>query len=69
MGDCARIWRTYLKHCDQLDSILPAQLSLAEVWRLVQGLSRQHGTAAVDTGEGRLSFSNVTTLFNAFCLY
>ena len=39
VGECSRIWRTYVKHCAELASILPPEMSLAEIWRLVESLS------------------------------
>lgn len=43
VGECSRIWRTYLKHCDRLESIRPAELSLDEIWLQVEGGARGGG--------------------------
>ena len=52
VGECSRIWRTYLKHCGELDSILPPEMNLTEIWRLVESLSRDP-SAKLGTNEGR----------------
>jgi len=54
VGECSRIWRTYLKHCDELDSIVPPEMNLVEIWRLVESLSRDQ-SARLDTNAGRIS--------------
>ena len=54
VGECSRIWRTYLKHCNELNSILPPEMNLVEIWRLVESLS-QDQSATQDASAGRIS--------------
>jgi len=53
VGECSRIWRTYLKHCSDLGSILPPEMTLVEIWRLVESLSRDP-SATQDASAGRI---------------
>ena len=67
VGECSRIWRTYLKHCGDLNSILPPEISLAEVWRLVESLSQDH-SALLDTNTGMICNFVFVNLFAKFLI-
>jgi len=58
VGDCSRIWRTYLKQCGDINSILPPEMNLKEIWRLTESLSRDE-SAMLGTNAG----SNKSLMF------
>ena len=53
VGECSRIWRTYLKHCGELGSIQPPEVNLVQIWQVVESLS-QHESALPETTAGGL---------------
>lgn len=53
IGECSRIWRTYLKHCCEHGSIQPPEMKLEQIWQVVESLSQQE-SAEPDTNEGKL---------------
>jgi len=38
VGNCGALWRTYLKHCQKVGGIHPADLSLEDIWQHSQSL-------------------------------
>jgi len=38
IGNCGVLWRSYLKHCQKVGSVHPAELSLDDIWQHSQGL-------------------------------
>jgi len=55
VGECSRIWRTYLKHCGELGGIQPPEMSLVQIWQVVESLS-QHESDVPDLSAGKISF-------------
>jgi len=39
VGQCGAVWHTYLKHCEKIGGIHPADLSLDDVWQHSQSLA------------------------------
>jgi len=50
VGECSRIWRTYLKQCSGLGSIEPPEMNLTEIWRLVESLSQDPSQQDTNAG-------------------
>lgn len=65
VGECSKIWKTYLKHCEKLGGIMPKGFKLEDVWMLVrQNASTVVSAVVSDIGPPFSASRNSSTLLS-----